>query len=254
MEKHLLDTESPEPLYLQLADVLAQKISSGELASGDKLLSIRQLTEIYSVSNITVRKALELIRQRDLVFSVSAKGYFVSNRLIKKVMPASDGFTAVAENHGMVPSSIVHRAEIIKAGDDFGREFGISSNDEVVSLERVRLGNGIPLCFQKIYLPHYICPGILAFDFSESSLYRILCEKYNVHMGKGRHTIQAAIAEEHEILHLNLKPPAAILRAQHWSYTSSGQLFEDGKTSYRADFYQITSTMHEYELRPEVTS
>ncbi|MBN1267199.1 MAG: GntR family transcriptional regulator [Anaerolineales bacterium] len=249
MDQHALRVDAPEPLYSQLARELAEQMKAGVLNAGDKLPSIRDLELNYNVSSITVRKALEELRQADLVFSVPGKGSFVSKRLIRQVLPTSEGFTDMMEKNGVAASSIVHRADIQYAGDELGRMFGIRHDAEVVLLERVRMGDDTPFCFQQVFLPHVLCPGILDFDFRTSSLYNILEREYGLRMGKSRHVIQARLAEEGELLHLNLTPPSPVLQVEHWSYTASGQLFEDGKTTYRADLYQISSTMHEYELR-----
>lgn len=244
-----LKSDAPKPLYQQLATKLTNQIRSKEYKAGDKLPSIRELADMYQVSNITVRRAMDLLRQNQYIYSVQGKGYFVTqSQMIKKYMPTQEGFTESVQKEGLTPSSIVLRAELQQAGSQMGRKFGIGPDSEVVVLERVRLADGVPLCIQVIYLPHELCRGILEYDFSHRSLYQTLREKYHIHMGKSQYTIQAELAGERELHHLNLEPPAAILWVQHWSYTSSGQLFEDGKTAYRTDRFQIHSPINEYEL------
>jgi len=174
--------------------------------------------------------------------------------VIRKRMPTTEGFSEIIEKEGLKPSSIVLRAEMKRAGSELGRRFGIASDSEVVVLERVRLGNGVPFCVQVSYLPHVICPGILEYDFSRLSLYSVLREDYQIHMGKSQYTIQAGLAEERELHHLNLQAPVAVLWVQHWAYTPAGKLFEDGRTAYRSDRFQINSNINEYELIPESAS
>ena len=54
----MLDLASEKPLYLQLVDTLEEEIRESMLAN-DKLSSERELTQIYGVSRITVRLALQ---------------------------------------------------------------------------------------------------------------------------------------------------------------------------------------------------
>lgn len=249
-----LDPSNPEPLYRQLSSQLINQIKSGEHKPGDKLPSIRELSKINQVSDITVRSALEILRQKEYIYSVQGKGNFLAKHVIRKLMPTTEGFSENVEKEGLTPSSIVLRAEIERAGSELGRQFGIAPDSELAVLERVRLGDGIPLCVQISYLPHSMCPGLLEFDFSRRSLYRVLREKYKIRMGKSRYTVQAGLAGERELHNLNLKEPSAVLWVRHWAYTPSGKLFEDGKNAYRSDRYQIISNINKYELIPESSS
>ncbi len=65
------------PLYLQIKNSLQQKIEEGHYNDGDKLPSERELCEIYSVSRIPVRKALEMLESEGLIRSFQGKGSFV---------------------------------------------------------------------------------------------------------------------------------------------------------------------------------
>ena len=244
-----LNPNSSIPLYRQLAKDLIKKIESSVYQPGEKIPSIRELARQYDVSNITVVRALEELRQHQYVYSVHGKGYFVSHhRVIQKYMPTQDGFSDMAEKEGLKPSSIVLRKEIQRAGQEIGEVLGISQQSEVVVLERVRLINGLPLCIQVSYLPHELCPGILDYDFKQFSLYTILREKYQIQMAKSQYTIQAGLAERRELEHLQLESPAAILLVQHWAFAATGRLFEFGKTAYRSDCFQINSPINEYEM------
>ena len=65
------------PLYMQIKENIQHKIEQGVYADGDKLPSERELCEIFSVSRIPVRKALELLESEGLIHSFQGKGSFV---------------------------------------------------------------------------------------------------------------------------------------------------------------------------------
>jgi len=65
------------PLYLQVKNHIQRQIEEGRYADGDKLPSERELCEIYSVSRIPVRKALEMLESEGLIRSHQGKGSFV---------------------------------------------------------------------------------------------------------------------------------------------------------------------------------
>jgi GntR family transcriptional regulator len=249
-----LEPDTPEHLYQQLATRLASEIKAQRHRPGCKLPSIRELADLHGVSDITVRRALEELRQAEIVYSVQGKGYFVTERVISKTMPTVDGFSDSVEREGLTASSIVIRAELQAARSELTNRLGIDPHSEVVLLERVRLADGVPLCIQVSYLPHSLCPGVLEHDFSTLSLYRVLRQEYQIRMGKSRYTVQAALAEDRELHYLKLHAPAAVLWVTHWAYTPSGMLYEYGKTAYRADRYRVTSNLTECELIPDTGS
>ena len=59
--------EAAELRYLELKNVLCEKIYEGVYQSGERIPSERQLAEEYGMSRITVRKALELLEEDDLI-------------------------------------------------------------------------------------------------------------------------------------------------------------------------------------------
>lgn len=64
-------------LYEQIADSIRAAIYDGTLHDGDKLPSIRELTEELDVSDITVKRAYSMLKNDRLVCTISGKGTFV---------------------------------------------------------------------------------------------------------------------------------------------------------------------------------
>ena len=64
--------------YVQIADDIAARITSGELRPGARLLSERALAEYYGRSYQTVRRAMEVLRERELITTIHGRGTFVT--------------------------------------------------------------------------------------------------------------------------------------------------------------------------------
>lgn len=71
---------SPTPIYVQLADLLAAKIESGELPANHPLPSEKQLQQEYGIARGTARAAVSLLRERGLAFTVAHRGTYVAER------------------------------------------------------------------------------------------------------------------------------------------------------------------------------
>lgn len=70
----------PEPAYVRIAGEYARRIRGGELPPRVQLPSYREIADENDVSEIVVRKALELLQSQGLVRSVRRRGVFVADR------------------------------------------------------------------------------------------------------------------------------------------------------------------------------
>lgn len=72
-----VDWRSDEYVYVQLADVIAERIGRGELVPGERLPSEVELADEYGIARLTARRAVRLLVERGLVKTLSGKGSFV---------------------------------------------------------------------------------------------------------------------------------------------------------------------------------
>jgi GntR family transcriptional regulator len=70
-----VDQRDPTPLYQQLAAILRDQISTGQIT--DKLPSESYLQQQHEVSRGTVRRAIEILAEEGLVYTIGARGTFI---------------------------------------------------------------------------------------------------------------------------------------------------------------------------------
>ncbi|MFJ8662427.1 GntR family transcriptional regulator [Streptomyces sp. NPDC093795] len=73
-----LDPHSARPLYMQLAEVIAAKIETGEYAPDRMIPTPARLSEEYGIAVLTARRAMRELRERGLIITVPGKGSFVT--------------------------------------------------------------------------------------------------------------------------------------------------------------------------------
>ncbi|MCX5263661.1 GntR family transcriptional regulator [Streptomyces sp. NBC_00199] len=76
-----ISPDSPQYVYEQLAAIIERKIRSGEYPPGTRLPGELTMTHEHKVGPGTVRRALDILRDRGLVVTVRARGSFVSDPL-----------------------------------------------------------------------------------------------------------------------------------------------------------------------------
>ncbi|KUN34846.1 GntR family transcriptional regulator [Streptomyces longwoodensis] len=72
-----LDLDGPDPLYQQIADVIAARITDGTYPPRRRIPSESQIVEEFGVSRPTARAAVQLLVERGLVHTVRGKGSYV---------------------------------------------------------------------------------------------------------------------------------------------------------------------------------
>jgi GntR family transcriptional regulator len=73
----MIDREGPRPVYVQIADVIAARIRSGQYPVDRPIPSEIHLQQEFEVARDTIRAAVGLLRDRKLVHTVRGKGTYV---------------------------------------------------------------------------------------------------------------------------------------------------------------------------------
>ncbi len=82
-------TDDSPPLYLQIAEQLAQLIRNGTLARGEKLPSVRELARQHGVAQTTVVQAYHWLEDARLVTARPRSGFFVAVRPVSLPEPST---------------------------------------------------------------------------------------------------------------------------------------------------------------------
>ena len=73
-----LDAGDHRPLYEQIRDKLKEMIIEGLLSENDKIPSVREMAGMLAINPNTIQKAYRELEGDGYIYSVKAKGFFVS--------------------------------------------------------------------------------------------------------------------------------------------------------------------------------
>lgn len=76
----MINRDGPVPPYRQLADILRRQIADGELPPGHAIPSLVMLEQEYELARDTIRKAVQLLKDENLVETVPGMGIYVIDR------------------------------------------------------------------------------------------------------------------------------------------------------------------------------
>lgn len=236
-----LDRESPTPLYLQLRDILASRITEGSLGPGDALPSERQLCDDFGLSRTTVREALRQLARLGMTSTVPGRGAFVrSSRPELAVRVSLRSFVAELCRQGMEPSSKVLGAKLIESpSPSLIDRMALEPGDEVVKLEQLGWVDDMPLALHTHHLNHRFCPGILRRNLSQAPVFDLLPIAYDLTLAYAEEEAYATLANERERELLELSHPCAVLRTERTTFLDTGDVIGFTEASYRGELYRL---------------
>ncbi len=230
-----------ELLYVQIQRDLRTKIESGQWALGAKIPPEPELQKAYNASRGTVRRALDELAHQGYVVKKPGKGTFVrsTSPILQKKLGELASFTQQLTTRGLTPTTRLLSAGRIRAAEVEGRvreAFGLSSEAEVIHIRRLRLGDGVPLAIQSVYLLPASCPDILEEDLSR--LFRLYETRYGVRISVADEIIRVGRASEDEAALLEITSGDPVVIRDRISLTQDGEPFEVLHSVDRGDRFQ----------------
>ena len=145
-----------EPAYVSIAGEYARRIRGGELPPGTQLPSYAEIAKQHGVSDIVVRKVLELLRSQGLVRPVRRRGIFVADRPnLIRISPERQmqdpEVTFGTESERQI--HIDRETEQISATDELAEIFSVSPGDDLTHVITRVSESGRPISISDTYQP-----------------------------------------------------------------------------------------------------
>src|SRR5512142_2701181 len=152
----LIDPNDFTPRYYQLANILRDRISNGEFGEHQPIPAERRLEELYSISRTTIREAIDLLVRQGFLYREHGRGTFVSPQKLQKGISELTSFTEDMKRRGIMPGQKILDIGFVKAPENARTHLELGSDvEKVLCIERLRLGDGVPIGLQTSY---YVLP------------------------------------------------------------------------------------------------
>jgi len=185
-----------QPKWLIIKNDIINHIEEGTYKEDTLVPSERELMELYDVSRITIRRALEELSNAGYLYKVHGKGTFVKGDRHSQNLFSLVSCTEDIKSMGMVPSRLVVKKNIRDASTRKRNKLNLNTNDKVFNLARIYYADDMPVNYTNTYLPHKYFPGIEMNEFSKMSLYKVLENDYNVQITNATRSVEAVSSNE----------------------------------------------------------
>ncbi|MCL2604246.1 MAG: GntR family transcriptional regulator [Defluviitaleaceae bacterium] len=231
--------DSITPLYEQIHEDMLNRISSREWRTGQRIPTEMELCDIYGVSRITIRKAIEdlvlmghLIRQR-------GKGTFVRVEHIDNKLSKFYSFSESLRAQGINEVAEVLAFEELPASDDITQKLELPEKNALVyKITRLRSVNDVPYAVEASYIPKALFKSMTADSVADNGLYNTM-RMLGVAPVKARETFRATSLGglEARLLQQELNAPVMCIdRITH----NGSVVVEYCRSTVRGDFFTYT--------------
>ncbi|MFD1502719.1 GntR family transcriptional regulator [Streptosporangium lutulentum] len=249
----MMSTQRYLPAYVEIADDIRHRISSGALSGGDKIPSERELCEQWHVSTITARKAIESLRAEGLVYGVRGRGTFVrKGQPLRRIAPqrywrphSKATYKHEAETAGRTVA-VEHSVTSVKAPAEVAERLGLADGDQVKQITYLIRMDDQPVSASVCWEPLAITGGTDIEDPHQGPhagsgiVPRFDSIGYRVDRVKEILTIRMPDPEEASTL--DIPPGVPVVEIQQ-TFTSDGTPVETADIVFPADRYTLEYDM-----------
>ncbi|OBT17390.1 hypothetical protein A9264_01110 [Vibrio sp. UCD-FRSSP16_10] len=229
-----------KPVYLKIVDDLVEQIETGVYKEGDMIPPENLLLEVYGVSRMTVRKALGLLVDQDLLYRVKGRGTFVKkNKSAVHDAFYLNGFYAEVKAQGKKPTTEIITFEVLEPDALVVSKLEIDEHDKVYHIERLRLIDGEPEMLERTYLPLSLFSD-LTVDAMRGSKYEYI-EAKGMKIAQSKQTVMPEIAEKKVNSLLGIKDDSPLLKVLSVGEFDDGTIFE-----YSVNYFKLNQYSFEF--------
>ncbi|WP_088011235.1 GntR family transcriptional regulator [Gottfriedia acidiceleris] len=222
-------TRKKGPLYLQVKDILKDRILHGLYPVDTNIPSEIQLESEFNVSKITVRNAIKELVQDGFLEKMSGKGTRVLRNSSTSKLSKGKRFTEVLVDEGHKIQKELLCAEIIHNQKD--TELYHLFGEKCFYIERLYYLDEVPYIHYTHYLESRQLDGIDLSDINVHSLYGLI-ETQGVSLEKFRDAFAVEIAPPHVEERLQIEKGTSLLKRSRYSYNEVVDLIEYSEGYY----------------------
>ncbi|MCC5911024.1 MAG: GntR family transcriptional regulator [Clostridiaceae bacterium] len=186
--------EKGAPYYLQIKEILEERIFNNVYPVNSLMPSETTLAEEFDVTRTTIRNALKELKNVGLIYTEKGKGTIIKSPKIEQSLLNFYSFgREFKDSSHNIGSKVISKEKIVPTLDLI-EKLQVDEKTSLFKIERLRLFNNIPMILETSYIPEDVAQGIIDEDLENKSIYDLLEWKYKVKIAKAQEYIEPKIA------------------------------------------------------------
>jgi GntR family transcriptional regulator len=216
-----------DPLYLQVKKRITESLAEGLWNPGQSIPSEVELAQSFSVSQGTVRKAIDELAAENILIRRQGKGTFVASHDEEGSQLRFLRLTSTQNNKENLDNHLVSFTKE-KATNKIAKSLGVNIGTTVVSIKRVLTFNQKPLILDFIKVPASSFRKLTSEMIVEKkgAMYRMYETEFGIQMLRAQEKIRAVAADADTSELLGVKKNTPVLSVERISFTYSDKPIE----------------------------
>ncbi len=223
-----------DPLFIQIREVIRSKIESGEYPPGTTIPSELDLAEMYGVSRLTIRTAIDALVYEGLLRRIQGKGAYVTEPKLNYSPEVFGGFRQNVNGKNIRFSSKVLYKTARPADTSFSHILGIEPEDDIYYIKRLCYTDGVPFMLNKLYIPCRLLPQFDEIDLNVFQPYEVY-SMYGLNVRTVEQKLDLAYLHHTDCTKLGIDPGIAVMCFECTSRLQDGTAVEYSKSYARGD-------------------
>jgi GntR family transcriptional regulator len=235
--------------YREIADDLRHRVEAGTFGAGRVLPSEADLSAAYAASRVTIRRALEVLRDEGLLDARQGFGWFVAGDLLRQRLGRLSTIEDQLSSSGITAERRILEFAFVEASP---RVAAVLGTDQVLRVRRLNLADGEPFALVTVWCPASLGDRLSRADVERSPFYELL----PVPLGGATQTIGAASASPADAPLLGIPVGSPVLRCERVTTGLDGQpvllsehVFPGHRTEFVVDLPQAERSIAPSGLR-----
>ena len=228
--------------YNQMARALREDILAGRWATGGSLPTERALCGRFRVSRITVRRALEILEEENLLQRCQGRGTFVNVRPARKIPIVNGNFSASVQRHAPELQRALLDLRRRPATGDWARRLATAEGARVLFARRLDSLQGCPVALDDVVLRAEFASRLGRDDFAVISFMEHWAERQGLALEYESQAIEAVPAPAPVARLLRTRAGAPMLKETNVAYARGGRPAGLFTSFYRHEYVQFHST------------
>jgi GntR family transcriptional regulator len=233
--------------YQEIADELRRRATTAP--AGSVLPSEAEMSVEFGVSRVTIRRALELVRDEGLVAARQGFGWFVATEPVPQSLSSLATIESHLEGVGKLSERKIEAFAFEPAPDRVRTILGV---DQVLRVKRVNLADGEPFAVVTVWCPAELGAHLSRRDVERRPFYELL----DIELRGATQTIGADLIEATDARLLGVPVGSPVLRCQRVTTDRHGDpvlvsehVFPAHRTEFVVDLPQAEPSMTPSGLR-----
>ncbi|MBL0421645.1 GntR family transcriptional regulator [Ramlibacter sp. AW1] len=213
-------------LHHQLSTLIKDGIAAGRYAPGAQLPTEESLCAEHGVSRVTVRRALESLRQQGFIEKRHGRGTFVREAppVLALPTPIASYLDKVAQRRAL-SRHVLKEFGWVPASAEVRSSLQLEADAQVLRVVRLRVMGRLPLVHNTVFLPPELGRSFTRADFRSTPLSELL-GRAGAHYGRIELVTRARLATPGIAQLLQVEVGSALVDVQRIGYDAGGRPIE----------------------------